>query len=499
MPDDNTVTFDEILRNTAKCSLYAPEVITPREDIDLHPRSEWMETTPNIRDFNAVSIDSKGKVNLDRKALVEYLVANRIVCEEKVPYRYNGQIYERIHDDDISDLIYRAMAEIPEAPFLSRSTVADIIAYFKAISQVQDLHAPSEWDMDDYCGELAVFRNGIYNIDTDRLLGFTPYIFITYQMDVEYNPKIKTSKAEGCLAKILPDEETRDFFYQLAGYILFSQSLSPPGIFCIYGPGGTGKSGLDKMLRATLGNCNISNLKPHQISKDFMVGDLKDKMLNISGETGQGQRSMVSEIDGELLKQLSDGQMIQADRKHKNSITFQNYAKMLFITNQLPNFGDSTSGMTRRMYIIPCRRQQDWSDQLHTHMTTPEACSWFANKALHAYREFLARDRSFIISNEMAQELRSYKVQDALGEYLESRYGTFDRAELSNCLDGVMVDDIFQDYQFYVREGGGKPLSRRGLSERLRNEYNLTSKRIRAVQTNGAPTNRIMLVRIGTE
>ena len=496
MADDNTITFGELLINREKCALYAPEVLTPRKEMDLDPAPVTMDIPPDLRTYGVVSFDDKGKVNLNKKEIVRWLKASRIVCDDKTPYRYNGQIYERISDEDLSDMIYREMERIPEAPFLSRSTVADIIANFKAVSQARDLSPPDYWDgADDYDGELAVFANGIYNITTDRLLGFNPFLFITSQLAVRYDPTITEAEAEACLTKIIPDEETRDFFLQLAGYTLFSQTLDPPGLFCIYGPGGTGKSGLDKMMRATMGDANISNLKPHQLSRDFMVSDLKDRMLNISGETGKGQRTVINDVDGELLKQLSDGQLIQADRKHKSSITFRNRAKLWFVTNQLPDFGDTSSGMMRRIFIVPCRHQQSWDDQLHTHMTASEACSWFANRALHAYREFVARGRTFVISDEMLREHRSYKVQDGLGEYLLAEYGTLDKAELSEHLDGVMVDDIYRRYSEYVKEGGGKPLARKSMSERLRNEYRLESKVVRAVQDDGRPTNRTMLIK----
>ena len=497
MSDDNFTTFSELLRNTEKCYLYAPVVHEAKQDINLSPPCSGRRDQPNIEDFNVVDMGNN-KISLNKEAVIRYLRACRVVYDGRTPYLYDGRIYRKTDEDHIADFIYRSINQLYDKPFLSRSTVSDLIAYLRAVSQVEDIEVPEGWDEEGrYEGELVPFQNGLYNIDTDELLGFTPYIFITYQLAAFYNPKVTEDKAEECLTKIIPDEETRDFFYQLAGYTMFSSTLSPPGLFCIYGPGGTGKSAIDQMMRATIGNENISNLKPHQISSEFMTIDLKDKILNISGETGKGKTNS-ADVDGELLKQLSDGQMIQANQKHKNSMTFQNTAKMWYITNQLPDFGDTSSGMYRRVYIIPCRQIQQWSDQLYTHMTTFTATSWLVNKAMKAYREFIARGRTFVISDLMLKESRSYRVQDALGEYLESRYGTFQREALTEELDGVMVDEIYRDYQEYVRDGGGKPLSRRGLSEKLRNEYRLESKKIRVMQDNGRPTNRIKLVKIGT-
>lgn len=500
MTYDNIRTFTELLLCDKTIPLYAPDIPPVRTDMDLDPRAEMNTEPPSLSEFPAVRTDAKGNVSFDKREVVKWLKACFIVFDGDIPYQFNGQIHQRITTADIADLIYRELEKIPEAPFQSRTAIADIIANFKAVSQVGDNNTfPETWSYSDtirYNGTLIPFQNGLYNLDTDDLLPFCPYIFVPYQLAVRYDPTITDSPARKCLEKILPNEETRDFFLQLSGYTLYSQTLDPPGLFCIYGPGGTGKSGLDKMMRATMGDSNISNLKLHQLSKDFLVSDLHDKLLNISGETGKGQRTIINDVDGELLKQLSDGQMIQADRKHKSSITFKNTAKLWFVTNQLPDFGDSTSGMIRRVYIIPCRVMQSWEDQLHTHMTTPEACSWFANVSLKAYREFVARGRRFYISDEMKREHTSYRVQDGLGEFLMAEFGTLDKPTIAEGLDGLMVDDLYRKYSEYVREGGGKPLARKSMAERLRNEYTMESRTVRTYQDNGRPTNRAMLKKL---
>ena len=44
-------------------------------------------------------------------------------------------------------------------------------------------------------------------------------------------------------------------------------------------------------------------------------------------------------------------------------------------------------------------------------------------------------------------------------------------------------------YTDFVSETGGKPLSQRKFSERIRNEYRMTTDRVRGIQENGRPTN----------
>lgn len=85
------------------------------------------------------------------------------------------------------------------------------------------------------------------------------------------------------------------------------------------------------------------------ISKDFGAANLIGKRLNIATETETSIASQYTPIDTELLKRLSGGEEIQANRKHKSYVKFRNTAKLIFCSNNQLVLGDSSSGMNRRI------------------------------------------------------------------------------------------------------------------------------------------------------
>lgn len=80
-------------------------------------------------------------------------------------------------------------------------------------------------------------------------------------------------------------------------------------------------------------------------------------------------------------------------------------------------------------------------------------------------------------------------------DFLEASMGTSDRNIVSDKLDGCMVKDLYADYREYVDQTGGKPLSTRKFSEKIRNEFRMETEKVRGFQENGAPTNRMRFIK----
>lgn len=488
-PDDLVKMFQIKVDNDEKCER---EPIKTDIDITAHPYST---DDVNPKSFNLVNISPKGAVALDKYAVIRYLRACRVVYCGQTPYIFDGRIYVQIDDASIARLIYSAVETYSDKPFLSKTTINDLIAMLRATSQEIDIDPPKDFDEMAYDGTIVPFQNGLYNVNTDTLLPFTPWLFVTHQLDAIYDPSIQNDKVEEVYRKILPDERTLDFFFQMVGYSLFSERLSPPAIFLIYGPGNTGKSALQKAVETAAGLHNVSSLDLAQISGNFTTAELQGKLINICGETGSGQSREMSKVDGELLKKLSDGQAITVQRKYGHPYQMCNTAKLWFITNSPPDFGDTSSGLYRRLYIIPCRREQNWEDQIYEKLTTHEAICWLINKAVQAYRNFIDNGCRFRVSAEMQYELRTYKTQDGLMDFFEYHFGTSDKTVVGDKLNGLFIADIYDEYSIYIKNGGGHPLSRRKMSEKIRNEYNLKTETTRTFQADGKATNRVKFIK----
>lgn len=460
-------------------------------DISCH---RFEDSRISAVDFNVVT--TEGKYTVDKYNMVRYLRALRIVFEGDIPLMFNGYVYSQIDKDTIARFIYKAIEEYESPPFLSKTAVADVIAMLKATSTFLDIRPPDTWNEEGYFDENVIpFANGLYNMEFDKLLPFTPFLYMNYQLMGMYNPRIQEHPVEKIYKKIIPDDGTRRFFFEMVGYSLFSRDMTPPAIFIIYGPGNTGKSALHNAVATIAGFDNVSSLDLSQLNGGFTTPELYGKLINICGETGSGQSRDVSHVDGELLKRLSDGQAITVRKIFGQPFKMINRAKLWFVTNSLPDFGDTSSGLYRRLYIIPCRVEQDYEEMIYDKMVEFDAQSWLINKALEGYRDFIDNGRKFHVSAEMLTELRAYKKQDGMMDFFEYLYGTIDKTLLIEKLNGVMAGELYEEFKIYSAKCGAKGMGSKKFNEKIRNEYGLQTVNIRVLQDNGNPTYRAKFVK----
>ena len=330
-------------------------------------------------------------------------------------------------------------------------------------------------------GQLVPFENGILNTSSMELLPFTPHLFVTGYIHTEYRPDIeKCDQTDTILKGIIPAQETLDFFYEMVGYILFERDMYPPALFNIYGPGKTGKSTLAETIAAILGKENIAKMGINQLTAQFSTAELDGKQLNICGETG-GASAKETRFDGELIKRLSEGDEVMVEKKHKDPFYIKNMAKFLFVTNSIPDFGDASSGLYRRLYVVPCRIEQTEPD-LKRKLTTPESKSWILNRALAAYNLFVKNGKEFTISPQMKLELTQYMTQDSVLDFLIATFNTPDRyqiaSKIANDDEYCYSTNLYEAYVEYTRHALSQPLSRKKFVERIRNEYCLRTKTV---------------------
>lgn len=465
-----------------------------RTDINVSQRGSFDDPDPS--NFNLITVGQTGAAKVDKSAVVRYLKACRIVFDNKIPYVFDGRTYVRANDNDIARMIYQGVARVDPTLFVSRNTVNDIIANLAAISTKYDIDVPDGWDSEGkYDTMLIPFDNGLYSVDLDEMLPFTPHVFIRHRLATMYLPNVQDDPVEEIYRKIIPNPRTLDFFFEMVGFMMYSPDLKPPSIFLTYGPGQTGKSALQETVTKAVGRSNVSTLDLTQISGTFTTAEMQDKLINVCGETGSGVSRDISKADGELLKRLTDGQTITVQRKNKDPYEMRNTAKLWFVSNTLPDFGDTSSGLLRRLYIIPCRERQNWEDQIYDKLQSEYALIWLMNRAMKGYIDFLNRGGKFEVSDEMRKEKRSYKTQDSIMDYFEYKYSTSEPVIVTDKLHGEYLNSIYDEYRAFTADGGGKAFSKRKFSEKVRNEYQVETVKVRGQQENGKPTNMMMFVK----
>lgn len=393
-------------------------------------------------------------------------------------YIFNGRYYEKVSEDDLSREITESVAFHPRNILLSRNFKKDVISQVKDSCPVFGRDDVPDSFMEDprYDGWLIPFENGIYNVERDELVPFSPYIFFNRILHARYVPNDQ-HPVEEIYRSIFPDDATRDFFYLAVGYTLYSHTLNPPALFVLLGPGETGKSAILHTLKTILGPDVTTSLDPVQLSTQFAVVELRNKVANLCTEAAMVRSWGKGNVDGNILKKLSSGETYSIDRKGTSRVDFTNEAKMWFAANDMPNFGDSSSGMMRRVHILPCLERQDSSMMIYDLMCAPEALSWLAFKALKAYVLFRMEGRmEFVDPPQMKRFSEEFSTQDSLMDFLSSIHEDInDRSGIADKLNGKLTSELYDEYKEYVLDSGRtNPLGRRSFTNRICLEYNLT-------------------------
>lgn len=192
--------------------------------------------------------------------------------------------------------------------------------------------------------ELIPCANGVFDLNTEALREFRPEDYFTWKLPWNYN----SGAAQDIVDRIgtfLPEEKTSDL-WDLLSYSLW-RDYSYQKFFMLFGRGSNGKSLFVNILANLLGKDNVASMSLDEIQGNFGAVNLHRKLLNVSGEVSNHDL-----YETRLLKQLTGGDIVTADRKYQHAIQFKNYAKLVFLTNEVPKSRDNTVGFYRRAYLI---------------------------------------------------------------------------------------------------------------------------------------------------
>jgi putative DNA primase/helicase len=118
--------------------------------------------------------------------------------------------------------------------------------------------------------------------------------------------------------------------------------------FMLIGSGANGKSTFLTLVRRILGEQNVSSVSLQDLNeKRFAAVQLFNKLANIFPDLPSKPLKYTG-----IFKLLTGEDMITADRKFKEPISFINRAKLIFSCNQLPEVIDTSEAFFDRFVII---------------------------------------------------------------------------------------------------------------------------------------------------
>lgn len=245
---------------------------------------------------------------------------------------------------------------------------------------------------------LSSLKNGIFNIDTRKLMDHTPSHKFISQLPVNYNPSSECPKFLEFLGDVL-EPQYHNLIQEWFGYNLL-RALPHHRALILYGTGRNGKTTLLRVLEAMLGYDNCSNENWDRLEHDpFMVGFLEHKMANIGADL---PASIIKGSD--TFKRLTGGDRISCNVKHEDPRKAEFYVKLSFGANQLPQIRDRSIGFASRLMPVPLKETffgKKADKQLLSKLTTQKELDGIFLWALEGYERLMVEnDFSWEISAE---------------------------------------------------------------------------------------------------
>lgn len=344
-------------------------------------------------------------------------------------YVYDGKVYRPHGENKIREEVEKRLGEKTRTHYKN-----EVIEYIRDATYVsrEEFNNPPE---------LLAVENGILNVKTKELRDHTPEELITIKLPVKYDPKAECPKIENFLSEILK-EDNIPIIQEFVGFCLLKEYRFHRALM-LTGGGANGKSTFLNLVRRLLGISNVSSPSLHDLLYNrFAKADLYGKLANIHADIPDRALKNTG-----AFKMLTGQDQIYAEKKHKDAFHFDNYAKLLFSANEIPETKDKTRAFFRRWIVIefpykftddPEDENKDKDPNILEKITTKEELSGFLNWALEGLERLLENNQ---FSTTLTPEERAdiwEEMSDPIVAFKEAKlevrpevYGTKDEIYLA--------------------------------------------------------------------
>lgn len=367
---------------------------------------------------------------------------------------YKDGIYISGQDEIESMMIYHI-------PQLNRAKRKEVFDYLELL--IRD-NTPIE------NANYIAFRNGVYNIENDELLSFSPEFIITNKIEWDYNPSAYNELADHTLDKIsCKDEKIRNLLEECIGYTFYRRSEIGK-FFMLTGDGSNGKSTYIDLFKTILGEKNIVALELQELGERFKTAEMFGKLANIGDDIGDEFVANTA-----VLKKLATGDRLNVERKGQNPFDFNNYAKLIFSANSIPRMGKGkdNSALLRRMIIIPFNatfsdEDEDFDPSIKYKLREQSSVEYLITLAIQGLKRVL-KNNKFTISEKVQKELDDFE------EANNPLIGFIKDINLDDILNEP-TNDVYQKYLEYCISDGLEPLKKINFSRQITKHFNITTK-----------------------
>lgn len=313
--------------------------------------------------------------------------------------RINGQLHVYRDGIYVPGQLEIEGAMIEHIPNLNRSKRTEVLSYLDILirDETKTSHA-----------KYIAFKNGVYDIEEDRMMDFSPSIIITNKINYDYNPHAYHELLDRSLDKMAcHDKCVRALLEEAVGYTFYRRNELRKS-FILTGDKRNGKSTFLAILKELLGDNNTSALDLNELGDRFSPASLFGKLANIGDDIGDDFIANPA-----IFKKIVSGNPIKGENKGQKEFFFAPYCKLLFSANSIPRIKDKSGAVLDRLVIIPfdakfSKNDPDYDPYIKYKLIQPDALEYLIVLGINALKRVL-KNNSFTYSKKVEKSLEEYE------------------------------------------------------------------------------------------
>lgn len=375
--------------------------------------------------------------------------------------KINGELHYYTDGVYVNNLLGIEKLAIKHIPSLNRAKRSEVLTYLNIIAEEVPLSPPDK----------IIVNNGLLDIKTLELEPFDPSYIAVNKLSINYNPGAKSPVVDQTLNKIAcNDPSLRLLLEEMAGYPL----LRRPELgrcFILTGRGSNGKSTLLDMIKAMLGEKNVSAIGMEEIEQRFKTADIVGKLANIGDDISNNYMP-----DNAKFKKLVTGETLLVERKGKDPFEIRNFGKLIFSANEIPRVNDTSDGLSRRLIIVPFNAKfssndPDYDPFIKDKLMTDESLEYLLLLGIQGLKRVL-NNFEFTQVESVKRELAEYeRTNNPIIMFIEE-----------NKVINEPSQRVYNSYVKWCYDGGMKPVNKNKFNREM-GDKGFTIRQIRVTKS----------------
>ena len=387
-----------------------------------------------------------------------FLINNEKIC------RINGQLHSYSDGEYVAGNKVIESLMLKHIPTLRSAQRSEVMKYI-------ELTAKDKVEAD---ARFILFKNGVYNIETETLEPIRPDLIITNKINFDFDENAYDELCDKTLNKIsCNDKSVRAVLEESIGYCFYRRNELSKAFFLV-GEGANGKSTFLDMIKNLLGEKNYSGLDMGELDERFSIAMLSGKLANVGDDISDDflQGRAIS-----TFKKIVSGNQVKAEYKGQDAFFFNPYTKLYFSANNLPRTkSKGFNAILRRLIIIPfnarfSKTDEDYDPYITWKLKDENVMKYLIKIGIEGLKRVIANN-GFTECEKVQKEVDEYEVANNPILLWMSEKEDY---EIINQVN----KDVYRDYRQFCFTNGFSEINLSSFSKELNKRMGIVTTRRR--------------------